>query len=263
VSETSFKVLGNLKRYTLATGEYRYDESAAEGAELPGDGSERILITLLALNLILLAFFVVLNAASSFDAERVRAVAASARTSLFFDFDERARAEILSHRGALSGFRDSIADQFASVLPSDQGAANFLGVRVGSDRVEVDVPATVFFRSDGTLYAPLPTLDGLATVMSSPPGGYRAELAIRGSRSSTPSDTAVNRIAVLADSLVSRGVSATVLSAGLLSRAGLSAEAAGDVPTLRFSFFLQNIDDNESHVSDLTIPASFDEGAGQ
>lgn len=106
--------MSGLERYTKVTGEYRYDAVAADDAEQPEDGSDRILITLLALNLILLAFFVVLNAASSFDAERVRAVAASARTSLFFDFEERERAEQVSYRGALSGFRDSIADQFAA-----------------------------------------------------------------------------------------------------------------------------------------------------
>lgn len=263
MSETSSKIASGIERYTLATGEYRYLAGTADGAALPEEGSDKILITLLALNLILLAFFVVLNASSSFDAERVRAVAASARTSLFFDFDEREKAEALSYRGALSSFRDSISDQFAAILSPDQGAAIVPGIRMASDRVEVDVPATIFFQSDGTLYVPLPTLDGLATVMGTPPAGYRAELAIRSSVSSTQHETMFARLAVLADALVARGVSATVMSAGLVSEVSAGTETVARVPTLRFSFFLLSADDSRSHAPSLTMIGSSEEKAGR
>lgn len=236
---------------------YGYGPSVVVGADVPDERSpDGILITLLALNLILLAFFVVLNATSSFDAERVRAVAASARTSLFFDIDEREEAEAVSYRGTLSNFRDSIADQFAPVLSPVSGSVVRAEIRMGDDRVEVDVPVSVFFRSDGTLYLPLPTLDGLAAVIGTPPTGYRAELAVRATAPATPQTTMVARVATLADDLVARGIPATALSAGLLSGAETRPGTDERVPVLRFSFFLLNADDDASHASRLAMPAS-------
>ena len=244
-------------------GEYTYDSSDVSSIDVSHGGSDRFLITLLALNLILLAFFVVLNAASSFDTERVRAVAASARATIFSSFEERERAEALSYRGALSGFRDSVADQFASVLPAIQAGSDAPTVRAGSDRVEVDVPATIFFKSDGTLYDPLPTLDGLAAVVGTPPEGYRAELAIRGTANTLMAEDMVGRIAVLADTLVSRGIPATALSAGLLSNTNTSQSASTNSPTLRFSFFLQSTEDDDLFLHDLSDPMVPAEGVDQ
>lgn len=185
--ETSSNDVNGLTRDVAATA---YGPGVIAGTAMSDERSpDGILITLLALNLILLAFFVVLNATSSFDAERVRAVAASARSNLFFDIDEREQVEAVSYRGALSNFRDSIADQFAPVLSPETGSVVRADIRMGDDRVEVDVPVTVFFRSDGTLYSPLPTLDGLAAVIGTPPAGYRAELAVRVSASAKKSNS--------------------------------------------------------------------------
>ncbi len=263
VSEASSKIQSNLNRYTLMAGEYRYDSSGVPSVDVPSGGSDRILITLLALNLILLAFFVVLNAASSFDTERVRAVAASARTTIFSSFEERDRAEALSYRGALSGFRDSVADQFASVLPSSQDESSVPTVRVGSDRVEVDVPATIFFRNDGTLYDPLPTLDGLAAVIGTPPEGYRAELAIRGSGAMLSDESLVDRLAVLADNLVSRGIPATALSAGVLSNTNAAQSVSANSPSLRFTFFLQSVEEDSLNLHGLSEPRLANEETGR
>jgi hypothetical protein len=263
VSETSSKIVSGLERYTLATEEYRSRAGNVDGAALSEEGSDRILITLLALNLILLAFFVVLNASSSFDVDRVRAVAASARSSLFTDFEERKKVEALSYQTALSDFRDSIADQFASILSPEQSATIVPGIRVASDRVEVDVPATIFFQSDGTLYAPLPTLDGLATVMGTPPAGYRAELAIRGTESSAQHEAMFARMAALANALVARGVSATVMSAGLLSEVSVGTETVARDPTLRFSFLLLSADDDRRHAPRLNVIESANEEVGR
>ncbi len=239
-----------------------YGPGAAAGAALSDERSpDGILITLLALNLILLAFFVVLNATSSFDADRVRAVAASARTSLFSDVDVREEAEAESYRSALSNFRDSIADQFAPVLFPASDSVVRADIRIGGDRVEVDVPATVFFRSDGTLYSPLPTLDGLAAVVGTPPAGYRAELAIRATAPAANQTPMVRRVATLADDLVARGIAATALSAGLLPGADIAPGAEARVPVLRFSFLLLSTDDDASHASRLAMSTPAREGA--
>ena len=222
-------------------------------AVAPGDRPiDSILITLLALNLILLAFFVVLNATSTFDADRVRAVAASARATFL---DDRAETEKLSYRGALSGFRDSIADQFALVSSPELGTNNRTDIRMGDDRIEVVVPASVFFRDNGALYSPLPTLDGIAAVMSSPPLGYRAELAVSVTALNTDLNFMMEQISVLADSLVARGISATVLSAGLLSKPVLERTRGEYIPLLRFSFFLMKTYDDKSQAVRLSILA--------
>lgn len=187
---------------------------------------DRVLLTLLALNLMLLAFFVVLNSSASFDKARLKAVSESLLSSTVRN--ERAAAAENSQRVVFATLRTAVADAFAAFLPANQIPVE----HPNTDRVEVDVPADAFFESDMSPEL-RGVLDRVAAIVAVPPTGYTAELYIRGSSG----DGAENNLAALAQGLVRRGVAPTQLSIGFLNPGEASA------PILRFTFLLLDADD--------------------
>ena len=187
---------------------------------------DRVLLTLLALNLMLLAFFVVLNSSASFDKARLKAVSESLLSSTVRN--ERAAAAENSQRVVFATLRTAVADAFAAFLPANQIPVE----HPNTDRVEVDVPADAFFENDMSPEL-RGVLDRVAAIVAVPPTGYTAELYIRGSSG----DGAENNLAALAQGLVRRGVAPTQLSIGFLNPGEASA------PILRFTFLLLDADD--------------------
>jgi hypothetical protein len=195
---------------------------AHEQAQPYAIARDRILLTLLALNLMLVAFFVVMNASATFDKSRTRAVVDSMST---LTREEPAAAG----RGiAMISFRMAVADIFAAFFPANQIPSESRS----SDRVEVNVPVAAFFGDDGAFQEPAALLARIAGVIAAPPSGYRAELFIRGSSDRLTSD----QLAALAQALVGRGTDQTQLSVGVL-------EPGAEPTNLRFTFLLMDADD--------------------
>lgn len=175
---------------------------------------ERILITLLALDLMLMAFFVVINSTATFDAKRGAAVASGLAAAR-----EEPKPEVLvsgtAPRVAASAqLRAAVTDIFDAFLPA--------GANVSADaddgRVDVDMPGALDAAAlPGTVIA------GLAHVMDNPPPGYRTELLIRAQE-----DPA--KLARMAQDLAAGGVPADALSIGMPTK--------GQQDRLRFTFLL-------------------------
>ncbi len=158
-------------------------------AEPPGD---RTFVTLLSLNFMLLAFFIVLGAAASVDKSRARTVVENVRV-VFSGSDEaaRPRATLLTARQALQA---GVSDAFASLLPTQPRF--FVD---NSDRVDVDVTESALAASDDieTVY------DNIAHVLQMAPAGFRYAILITGGGE----DSATGKSAYeFAGKLVDRGV---------------------------------------------------------
>ncbi len=182
---------------------------------------DRVMLTLLALNLMLLAFFVVLNSTASFDKARLKAVSNSLQSASARN--EREAAAENTQRLVFATLRTAVADAFAAFLPANQIPVE----HPNTDRVEVDVPAQVFFDRD-TSPELRAVLDRVAAIVAVPPQGYTAELFIRGSTG----EGAETNLATLAHELVGRGIAPTQMSIGFLN----PGEATD--PILRFTFLL-------------------------
>ncbi len=202
---------------------------------------DRILLTLLALGLMLLAFFVVLTSAGSLDQRRMRDVVLSVQATFEHDddhTDKESAAASSAQRFAVGALRAAVADIFAGMIAEDHAVVLDTQDRADPDRVEIDVPFAVFFAEGSTAIAPLPLLDKIVAVVSTPPAGYRMDLAARVTVPSADMQLGQTRIAALAAGLVNRGLAATSLSVGTLQDEKVTA------PSLRFTFLLLDADDD-------------------
>ena len=189
---------------------------------------DRILITLLALDLMLMAFFVVLNSAATFDSTRGAEVARSmptAPTPSNATPEENAPLPADAagvgttvRVAAAAELRAAVVDVFENFLPAGTGAS----ADPDNGRVDVDLPAE-YVRADEL---PPAVVAGLARVMENPPAGYRTELVVR----AREEPGGFTRLAGLARDLVGHGVAANALSVGM--------QAGASSPGLRFTFLL-------------------------
>ncbi|MHB1205221.1 MAG: hypothetical protein ACYCZX_06615 [Rhodospirillaceae bacterium] len=194
---------------------------------------DRILLTLLALDLMLMAFFVVMNSTATFDDKRGAEIASSmpaAPPSVNSTPEEKTPAPtdaagvatpgmgINVRVAAAAELRAAVVDVFDSFLPAGTGAA----ADSDNGRVDVDLPAQ-YVRADEL---PPAVVAGLAHVMENPPAGYRTELVVRAQEE----PGGFTHLAHLARDLVGRGVAANALSVGMLT--GTSS------PGLHFTFLL-------------------------
>ena len=175
---------------------------------------ERILITLLALDLMLMAFFVVMNSTATFDATRGAEVASSLAGP-----KEEPKAETLvsgtAPRVAASAqLRAAVTDVFDAFLP----AGADISPDADDGRVDVDMPGALDANA-----LPKAVISGLARVVDNPPSGYRTELLIRAQE-----DPA--KLARMAQDLTTGGVPAGALSIGMPTK--------GQQDRLRFTFLL-------------------------
>jgi len=221
-----------------------YSESAAD----------RFMLTLLALGLMLLAFFVVLTSSSSVDQQRAQGVVQSVQAAF-----ERSAAEVVvqapavdqERLAAVGILRAAVADIFAQVISVDPNARDT--ETANAERVEVDVPISLFFADGTTTLNDLPMLDKIAAVVKMPPAGYRMEIVVRAAVKQSDIEIGQGRVAALAMDLMQRGVPVTMLSVGTLDEIKASDERS---PTLRFTFLLLNEDDNLAGVRALTEPVA-------
>jgi hypothetical protein len=174
----------------------------------PEEG-DRIFVTLLSLNFMLLAFFVVLGTAASTDTPRAASVAKNVR--LVFAAPDKADDPVtVANLTARQAFHAGVSEAFAAVLPKDGHALIENG-----DRIDLAVPHDVFTDSEAE------TLERIAKLLRAAPTGLRYDVMIDGG---TDTD-----VATIADGLLTLGVPPATLLLGAGTRDGSD---------LRFSFLL-------------------------
>lgn len=189
-------------------------------AEPQGD---RIFVSLLSLNFMLLAFFIVLGAAASVDKTRARAVANNVRIA-FSGSDEiqKPRTNLLTARQALQA---GVSDALADILPAQPRF-----YVDNSDRIDVDVPEKILAgdADRDSLY------DNIAQLLQMAPTGFRYALLITGGSASSASGKAAYEFA---GNLVDRGVAPQDILIG-------SSSENGDRLHFSFLVFEGEVDDD-------------------
>jgi hypothetical protein len=189
------------------------------GPEAQGD---RIFVTLLSLNFMLLAFFVVLGTTASFDHTRVNVVTANVRLAFAGNGeDEKVRTSRLSARQALQA---GVSQAFAEILPLVN-----LFTMDNSDRIDVSVPAATFADIDAPGGRDAAILDSLAQVLQGAPAGYRYVLLLSAGDASAPAFG-------IAHAFSARGVSAQNLMVG-------STKSSDDRVNMSFMVLEGDLDD--------------------
>jgi hypothetical protein len=151
----------------------------ANGAAVSADGHRNPLLAiapqLLAVELLLLAFFILLNAVSSFEPERSRSVIDSVRDAF----------RTPGIQGEAVGSTQTEAATLATVQQHIGRLAHALGATQGSDRSQpdalwIDLPVDAFFRAGEDRLKPGQGtfLDRLAELLAKTPAGYAYEVAV-------------------------------------------------------------------------------------
>jgi len=194
--------------------------AAALSARLFGAHSPTLLLSL-SLNLLLLAFFVVLNTGVDFDRGRVRAALDSVRET-FGRLEPAARDGAGAARAAAEdALRVAVSAAFAPVLDGVD-----VVVRTEAGRVVVRAPfAAVFEPATGALRPALPLLDRVAAVLAAPPDGLRTEMLV--ALTSSDAGAALAQAGALADDVMRRGVDPALFAVGAV---------AGPAPAVVFTF---------------------------
>jgi hypothetical protein len=230
----------------------RFDVPASSKTESAAD---RIMLTLLALGLMLLAFFVVLTASATYDKTRTRNVVQSMQAIFVPAKDDAGKGEggatDVDLQAAVSALRVAVSDVFSGILPREAPGNR----RADSDRVEIDVPMSVFFANNEAVLFPLPVLDKLVGVLNAPPAGYRMELVVRAAGETQDVALDQARIAALAEGLVRHGLAPTALSVGTLQNAP-NTDKAASARSLRFTFLLLSDDDDLAAIRMMTGKAA-------
>jgi hypothetical protein len=189
-------------------------------------GHGQVIVISLSLNLILLAFFIVLNDTVRYDGARVAAALDSLRRE--FATSSTPDVELLAAKAqAYDALRKSVSAVFATVLSGRE-----VVLHTTSERVDVKVPAAALIDPEtGALRPALPVLDRVAAVVAAPPAGSR--YAVMVAAAGQPDRTAAYAAAgALAAALVIRGIDPALVSTGIAPR---SAQAR---PGFVFSFLV-------------------------
>lgn len=198
---------------------------------------DRVMITLLALNFLLIAFFAVMTSIAGERRTTIVAPAAAMRevssASLSADVSSRARMLEEERRTAVDLLRASVAQVFAPVIAAEDTWRAHTVKLIGNDRVEIEVPFALFASPDH-IAAGDQLLAGIAGVVAAGVRGYRAELALRATHPETD-------VSLLAQRLMAHGLAPSSLSVGILKPVG--GQASGEA-LLRFSFLLLENDDD-------------------
>ena len=181
----------------------------------------------------LLAFFVALSSATTFDTQRV-AVAVSGIQESFARQPTPPAANVESPKStAQASLCEAVTTAFAAVLPGYE-----IVVPPAADRIDVRVPITALF-DDGLfdLKSTLPVLDRLVGVLTAPPPGFRFEVIL--SATAGQDDPA---IAVVRADAIARGLVARSLLSDLIS-AGSATPGTPQVPAVIFTFLVLDAED--------------------
>lgn len=199
--------------------------TAAGGANKGfGFGNGPILIGLLSLQLILLAFFILLVSMSSFDVHRVRSVLDSVQ--LAFSQTPDAAGQVDAAQGADAIALTDIADEIEGVLAAALQLDRLK--RTGEGAITFDLPVDAIFAA-GTAHL-LPTrgemFARLVAALDRRPTGYRYDIELLVGRAPAAVDRAaqlpmfeIDRAGALARALLDAGALESGLAAGLLPNA--------------------------------------------
>ena len=172
---------------------------------------DRVFVTLLSLNFMLLAFFVVLGTTASVDAPRAASVTKSLELVFAAPKTEAGSKVSLTARQA---FQAGVNDAVASLLPPT-GHINI----ANSDRVDLTISGDTLRAAGSDAH------EAIAKLLRSAPAGLRYEMIIDGGAG----DDAIR----MAEDLIANGVPATSLMVG---------PDSADGADLRFSFLLLDND---------------------
>lgn len=205
------------------------------GRRRPVETGNASLIGLLSLQLLLLAFFILLTSVSRFETERAHAVIASVQQAFSSLSEEAAGAfgDSGSATYALAEVERRLGDLAAAGLPITQVA-----VEQEPGVVRVELPADLLFRPRESAASPAggDFLDRLMAVLGGLPSGHRYDLSVRlGSGDGNARDVA--RSGTLARALLTAGAPPQATAVGLtrqhagrvafLIRLSASSEAPG------------------------------------
>lgn len=188
------------------------------------------LATLLSLQLLLLAFFVLLTAVSRFEGDRSRSVIASVQAT-FGPIAGRPDGEggraASADAVALGAFREEIGHLARTAIPLTRVEA-----ATPSDVMQIDLPADAFFRPEESRPKPARRsfFRRLVAALAHRPAGSRYELELRQS-THLPQPLAVARAGALARALAAAGVPEDSLSVGI---------GPGDAGRIRFVIRLRS-----------------------
>ena len=188
-------------------------------------GQDPNLVGLLSLQLLLLAFFILLSTISTFDESRVRSVLGSVQEA-FSDVTGNADsndAEMQADSIVLSAVVDAVEGVMSTALQLDRVS------RVGDGDVVFDLSSDSLFAAGSAQIAPghADVLRRIVVALDRRPSGYRYELDILGGRAAAAAgagagDAAplpaleIDRAGALARALVEAGATPSGLSSGLL-----------------------------------------------
>lgn len=193
-----------------AGGTARAGTTPGLGVRLLGNQAPTLLL-LLSLNLLLIVFFVVLNANATADLERSRTVLGSLQRS--FGAGEREgelRIRPAARVAAQDALRTSVSVAFSAILDGRD-----VVVRNQTDRFSVTTPLAAFYEPDsGALKPALPVLSRLVEILAAPPEDYRIEMTVTVNAATEDDPLAMAQAAALAAEMLGRDVDTTLFAVG-------------------------------------------------
>jgi hypothetical protein len=178
---------------------------------LRGDQSPTLLL-LLALNLLLIVFFVVLNANATTDLSRSRDVLAGVQKSFGDDVVLPKGSDVTSvaKSQAQDALRTSVSTAFQSVLDGQD-----IIVRNEADRFSVIAPMAAFFEPETqALRASLPVLNRISAILKTPADGFRYEMIVTIDAGAI-ADHQLSQAGALAEDMLRRDFATGVFAVGL------------------------------------------------
>ena len=198
------------------------------GGQQSGSGRDPNLVGLLSLQLLLLAFFILLVSMSSFDTQRVRSVLGSVQ-SAFSDASSTREGDAETNRAdaiVLDAITDEIEGVLATALQLDRVE------RVGGGAVDVELAAETLFAAGTAQLLPgrSEMLKRIVTALDRRPAGYRYDLDVLLGRSGSeagmsggdlpaPPTLEIDRAGALAQAFQNSGAQESGIAAGLLPTA--------------------------------------------
>ena len=195
------------------------------GGQQPGSGHDPNMVGLLSLQLVLLAFFILLVSMSSFDTQRVRSVLGSVQ-SAFSDAASTREGDAETHQAdaiVLDAITDEIEGVLATALQLDRVE------RIGDGAVDLDLAAETLFAAGTAQLLPgrSDMLKRIVTALDRRPAGYRYDLDVLvgrpGSEAGSPDGNSplppaleIDRAGALAKAFQESGALESGIASGLL-----------------------------------------------
>lgn len=193
----------------------RVSHAAAPGAGSDGPSFQAMLVPLLTVELLLLAFFILLNAVSNIEDRRTQSVLESVRAAFGAAETEDAEADLDTPDVSLAELERQIA-MLAHALGAVEGQAP-----AQENALWIDLPVQALFRpgEDRLSAAQARFIDRLAALLAQTPAGHGYEVAVlRGSADAADADTdlRLRQAAAMAAALRAKVEPRGTIAAGLV-----------------------------------------------